>query len=42
MRSEGDRTIADYGWKADQGVRAGELRVTWDGDLIRELVITFQ
>jgi hypothetical protein len=42
VRSEGDRTVADYGWAAEQGVRAGELRVTWDGDLIRELVITFE
>jgi len=42
VREEGDRTLADYGWKADAGVRAGELRVTWDGDRIRELVITFE
>jgi steroid Delta-isomerase len=41
VRSEGNRDVADYGWAADEGVRAGELRVTWDGDLIRELVITF-
>jgi len=40
--NERDRTVADYGWAADQGVRAGELRVTWEGDLIRELVITFE
>jgi steroid Delta-isomerase len=42
VRTEGDRTVADYGWSADQGVRAGELRVIWQGDLIRELVITFE
>jgi steroid Delta-isomerase len=41
VRSAGDRDVADYGWAADEGVRAGELRVTWEGDLIRELVITF-
>ena len=41
VRRDGDRDVADYGWAADEGVRAGELRVTWDGDLIRELVITF-
>jgi hypothetical protein len=41
VRSEGVRDVADYGWAADEGTRAGELRVTWDGDLIRELVITF-
>ena len=42
VRSEGDRTVADYGWLADDGVRAGELRVTWEDELIRELVITFE
>jgi ketosteroid isomerase-like protein len=42
VREEGDRTLADYGWEADAGVRAGELRVTWDGDVISELVITFE
>ena len=42
VRRDGDRTVADYGWVADSGARAGELRVTWDGDLIRELVITFE
>jgi steroid Delta-isomerase len=42
VRNDGDRTVADYGWAADAGVRAGELRVTWDGDLIHELVITFE
>ena len=42
VRSEGDRTVADYGWLADEGVRAGELRVTWEDELIRELVITFE
>jgi hypothetical protein len=41
VRSEGNREVADYGWLADRGVRAGELRVTWEGELIRELVITF-
>jgi SnoaL-like domain len=42
VREEGDRMLADYGWKADEGVRAGELRITWDGDRISELVITFE
>jgi ketosteroid isomerase-like protein len=42
VREEGERTLADYGWQADRGVRAGELRITWDGDLISELVITFE
>jgi SnoaL-like domain len=42
VRSEGPRTVADYGWRTDRGVRAGELRIDWDGDRIRELVITFE
>jgi SnoaL-like protein len=42
VRDEGTRTVADYGWRKDGGVRAGELRVEWDGDRIRELVITFE
>jgi hypothetical protein len=42
VSSDGARTVADYGWAAEPGVRAGELRVTWAGDLIRELVITFE
>jgi len=42
VRGEGDRTVADYGWAADEGVRAGELRVTWEGDRIRDVVITFE
>jgi steroid Delta-isomerase len=41
VRNDGDRTVADYGWAAEPEVRAGELRITWDGDLIGELVITF-
>jgi len=28
-----DRSVADYGWAADEGVRAGELRVTGNSDL---------
>ena len=30
------------GWASDAGMRAGELRVTWNGDVIHELVITFE
>ena len=41
VREEGDRTVADYGWAREPGVRAGELRAAWEGDRIRELVITF-
>jgi hypothetical protein len=42
VRSNGSGTVADYGWAADPGIRAGELRVVWDGEVIRELVITFE
>jgi steroid delta-isomerase len=42
VREEGERTIADYGWAADDGVRAGELRLAWDGERVRDLVITFE
>jgi hypothetical protein len=42
VRTDGHRTVADYGWAAEAGVRAGEMRVTWDGDRIDELVITFE
>jgi hypothetical protein len=41
VREGGGGTVADYGWRAEPGVRAGELRVAWDGERIRELVITF-
>jgi ketosteroid isomerase-like protein len=41
VRDAGDRTIADYGWQGERAVRAGELRLWWDGARIRELVITF-
>jgi steroid Delta-isomerase len=42
VREDGRRSVADYGWAADEGVRAGELRATWEGELISELVITFE
>jgi hypothetical protein len=41
VRTDGDCTVADYGWRSDDGVRAGELRIDWDGERIRELVVTF-
>ena len=41
VREDGDRTVADYGWAREPGVRAGELRAAWEGERIRELVITF-
>jgi limonene-1,2-epoxide hydrolase len=42
VRTDGNRTLAEYGWAAEEGARAGEMRVTWDGDRISELVITFE
>jgi hypothetical protein len=42
VRTDGKGTVVDYGWADDQGVRAGELRITWDEDRISELVITFE
>jgi steroid Delta-isomerase len=41
VRGDGERTIADYGWKGQPGVRAGELRLRWQDDCISELVVTF-
>jgi steroid Delta-isomerase len=41
VREEGGTTVADYGWAAEDGMRAGELRLAWEGDRVRELVITF-
>ena len=41
VRDDGARTVADYGWKREGGIRAGKLRLHWQGDCIRELVITF-
>ena len=42
VRDDGDRTTADYAWKGEPEVRAGELRVRWHRDCIDELVITFE
>ena len=42
VRGDGSHTTADYGWRGEGGARAGELRLTWDGDRVRELVITFE
>ena len=41
VRREGAETVADYGWRREAGVRAGELRLTEDGGEIRRLVVTF-
>jgi len=41
MRREGDTLIAGYAWHRTPDVRAGELRLTVDGDRIAKLVVTF-
>jgi threonine aldolase len=38
-REEGGEAVAGYAWRAEPGVRAGELRLTHDGHRIRRLVI---
>ena len=42
VRTEASELVCDYGWRRDAGTRAGELRLTVDGDTIRRLVITFE
>jgi steroid Delta-isomerase len=42
VRREGSETVADYGWRRDAGVRAGELRLTEVDGEIRRFVITFE
>ena len=41
-RREGDTFVAGYAWRRAQDVRAGELRLTVDGDRISRLVVTFE
>jgi FkbM family methyltransferase len=41
VREEAGEVVADYAWRAEPEVRAGELRLTADGDRIRRLVVTF-
>src|SRR4051794_39400665 len=41
VRREGDTLIAGYAWRGTPNVRAGELRLTVDGDRITKLVVTF-
>jgi steroid delta-isomerase len=40
-QAEGDTLVADYAWSAD-GKRAGRMRLTPRGSLIRRLVVTFE
>jgi steroid delta-isomerase len=41
LRRDGDTFVAGYAWRRDPHVRAGELRLTVDGDRIARLVVTF-
>ena len=41
VRRDGDTLIAGYAWRRVPDVRAGELRLTVDGNRIRRLVVTF-
>ena len=40
-RHDGDTFVAGYAWRRAPDVRAGELRLTVEGDLITRLVVTF-
>jgi RimJ/RimL family protein N-acetyltransferase len=40
-RVDGDEVVAGYAWGREPDVRAGELRLTRDGEHIRRLVVTF-
>ena len=40
-RREGDTIVAGYAWRRDPDRRAGELRLTVQGDAITRLVVTF-
>jgi steroid Delta-isomerase len=40
-RHDGDTFVAGYAWRRTPDVRAGELRLTADGDRITKLVVTF-
>ena len=40
-RRDGDTFVAGYAWRRQPDVRAGELRLTVEGDRISRLVVTF-
>ena len=42
VRRDGDTIVAGYAWRRDPDVRAGELRLTVDGERITRLVVTFE
>jgi ketosteroid isomerase-like protein len=41
IRLDGDTIVAGYAWRREPEKRAGELRLTLDGDRITRLVVTF-
>ena len=41
LRRHGDTFVAGYAWRREPERRAGELRLTVDGALIKRLVVTF-
>ena len=41
VRDDGDTVVAGYAWRREPDVRAGELRLTVDGERISRLVVTF-
>jgi steroid Delta-isomerase len=40
-RRDGDTFVAGYAWRREPDKRAGELRLTVDGERITRLVVTF-
>ena len=42
VRDDGDTVVAGYAWRCQPEVRAGELRLTVDGERITGLVVTFE
>ena len=42
VREDGNTVVAGYAWRREPDVRAGELRLTVEGDRISKLVVTFE
>jgi steroid Delta-isomerase len=40
-REDRETIVAGYGWSREPGVRAGEMRLTHDGETVTKLVVTF-
>jgi ketosteroid isomerase-like protein len=41
VREDGETVVAAYEWRREPQIRAGELRLTHEGDRIKKLVVTF-